>query len=92
MNDIRPAIARVAFLAGLLAACLPLAGCGNKGALVRPPAVAAGAAADDAPPADELPPATEPTEADPPAEIDPPPAADPPSDPSTEPVSGEVDG
>ena len=92
MNDIR-ATARLVLLAGLLAAtCLPLAGCGNKGALVRPPAVAAEAAADEAPPADELPPETEPTEADPPAEIDPPPAADPPSDPSTAPVSGEVDG
>ena len=80
MTDIR----RLVLLAGLVAAtCLVLAGCGNKGSLVRPPAVAA-----DAPPADELPPPTEPSEADPPAEIEPPPAADPPSDPSTEPVSG----
>lgn len=78
-----------AILAALIAAaCLPLAGCGNKGALVRPPAVAA----DDAPPADELPPPTEPTEADQPPVIDPPPAADPPSDPATEPVSGDGDG
>lgn len=80
-----------ALLVGLIAACLALAGCGNKGALVRPPAVAADAAAGDAPPADELPPATEPTEADLPAEIDPP-AAGPPSDPATEPVSGDGDG
>lgn len=89
MNAIRPLV----LVAGLLAACsLSLAACGNKGALVRPPAMAAEAAADEAPPADELPPPTEPTEADQPAEIDPPPAADPPSDPATEPVSGDVDG
>jgi predicted small lipoprotein YifL len=74
-------------LAAALVACLPLAGCGNKGSLVRPPA-----AADDAPAAAELPPETEPTEADQPAEIAPPPAADPPSDPSTGPVSGDGGG
>ena len=79
---------RLALAAILAAACLPMAGCGNKGSLVRPPP----AAADEAPPADELPPATEPTEADRPEEIPPPPAGDPPSDPSTEPVSGDGDG
>ena len=88
MTDNRPSdTGRIVLAIALLAAgVLALGGCGNKGALVRPPA------ADDAPPADALPPPTEPTEADPGTAIDPPPAADPPSDPSTEPVSGEVDG
>lgn len=70
------------------ALCQPLAGCGNKGSLVRPPATYP----DDAPPATELPPPTEPTEADPPAEIDPPPGAGAPTDPSTGPTSGDGDG
>ena len=79
----RTALAVLLATAGLLA----LPGCGNKGALVRPPVIA-----EDAPPPDELPPATEPSEADPPAEIQPPPAADPPSDPTPTPVSDDGDG
>lgn len=74
-------------VAVLAAACLPLAGCGNKGALVRPPVTSS-----DAPPAADLPPETEPTEADQPAEIDPPAGAGAPTDPATEPVSGDGDG
>lgn len=82
---------RFATPACLLLAALALAGCGNKGALVHPPAVPY-EEAERTPPADELPPATEPSEADPPAEIEPPPAADPPSDPTTEPTGTDPDG
>ena len=49
---IRPACVSLLFLA----ACLLLAGCGNKGDLVRPPPMVEEALEDDAPPAQEPPP------------------------------------
>jgi len=79
---------RSAALLPALAVALALAGCGNKGALVRPLPEPAEA---DAPPARALPPATDPAEADPPEEIVPP-AADPPADPTTTPAAGGTDG
>ena len=85
---IRPACVSLLFLA----ACLLLAGCGNKGDLVRPPPMVEEALEDDAPPAQEPPPTTEPTVPDQPPEIEPPAAGDPPSDPVTTPVSGDGDG
>ena len=87
-NLLRPACVSVLFLA----ACLLLAGCGNKGDLVRPPPMVEEALQDDAPPAVDVPPSTEPTEHDPPAEIPPPAAGGPPSDPATTPASGDGDG
>lgn len=87
-NLIRPACVSVL----LLAACLLLAGCGNKGDLVRPPPMVEEALEDDAPPATEAPPTTEPTVPDQPAEIEPPAAGGPPTDPATTPVSGDGDG